>query len=437
VTLNDPEHSPVTSSIVYDTESKKVTVRGAMEFPAEIFEYADDIEILDMSHNHFTELPDILADLKNVRIAFFSGNKFTEFPTAFAACKRLEMVGLKSCGIETMGDHVLPPTLRGLILTDNNLEELPDSIGQLSALQKLMLTGNRLSSLPRTMENLKNLELIRIADNALEHAPAWLSALPNLAWYADSENGYNSATPVEDVNIERFEWNDLIIGVKLGQSANNTVHAATLADGSRVAVKIFGQGTMTDGSPNSDIAAALLAGNHPNIIGGLGKLVNTPNGEQGLVMPLVPQEYKTLGYPPNFSDLTRDSYAPGRKFSLEFITNVALDISNALQYLHAQGIMHGDVYAHNILCLPDGKSKLGDFGAASVYDRDSPAEAWREKLDVIGYGRLIEELLQRGKSSETNTASMEQVRHLTELCLGSNIISKPTFAEINQSLQTI
>lgn len=135
-------------SIDFDQQQKKLTIRGVNEFPQEIFEYADHIEILDMSGNMLTSLPDSITTLKNMRIAFFSGNMFSEVPKALANCNRLEMVGLKSCGIESIGEDSLPTSLRGLILTDNNIAELPDSIGRHKRLQKLMLTGNELTSLP-------------------------------------------------------------------------------------------------------------------------------------------------------------------------------------------------------------------------------------------------------------------------------------------------
>ena len=47
---------------------------------------------------------------------------------------------------------------------------------------------------------------------------------------------------------------------------------------------------------------------------------------------------------------------------------VATDVSGALAYVHAAGIVHRDVKPSNILLAPDGRAVLGDFGIALVID---------------------------------------------------------------------
>ncbi|MCP6755949.1 protein phosphatase 1 regulatory subunit 42, partial [Klebsiella pneumoniae] len=50
-------------------------------FPEEIFDLADTLEILDLSNNLLSEIPD-LSRLTHLKIAFFSNNRFT--PLAFS-----------------------------------------------------------------------------------------------------------------------------------------------------------------------------------------------------------------------------------------------------------------------------------------------------------------------------------------------------------------
>jgi hypothetical protein len=423
------------SIFTYDSTLRKLTVRGERQFPQEVFEYADQVEILDMSDNHLTALPDDLDRLKNMRIAFFSGNSFTEVPPVLATCERLEMIGLKSCNIHTMGDQVLPTGLRGLILTDNKLKELPESIGEYAQLQKLMLTGNQLSALPRSLIRLQKLELIRLAGNRLLTAPNWLGDLPQLAWYADSENDYNLVEKLEQREIPEYSWNDITLGVKIGESAKNSVYKATLSDGRKVAVKLFGQGTTTDGSASNDIVAALRAGNHGCIIGALGKLVGAPHSQEGLVMPLISSTYTSLGLPPDFKLLTRDVYPNDALFLPKVIIRIAYDIATALEHLHAKGVMHGDVYAHNILSKASGESILGDFGAASLYDPHLANETWREKIDVAGYGHLLEELIARVEKGDED--NIKNLQRLVAMCLDNDSRKCPTFTEITKTVQAM
>ncbi len=56
----------------------------------------------------------------------------------------------------------------GLDLSNNRLQSLPDSIGQLALLQKLDLYSNQLRTLPLTFFNLKKLKWLDLKNNPLE-----------------------------------------------------------------------------------------------------------------------------------------------------------------------------------------------------------------------------------------------------------------------------
>lgn len=44
------------------------------------------------------------------------------------------------------------------------------------------------------------------------------------------------------------------------------------------------------------------------------------------------------------------------------------EVSDALAYIHANGVVHRDVNPSNVLCGPDGRSRLADFGIARLID---------------------------------------------------------------------
>ncbi|EPN74185.1 protein kinase, partial [Pseudomonas syringae pv. actinidiae ICMP 19101] len=121
---------------------------GLSEFPAEIFELAGTLEVLNLSGNSLTSLPDDLCRLTHLRVLFASDNPFTHLPESIGQCQQLRIVGFKANRIEQVSAAALPPRLRWLILTDNRIESLPDELGRRPDLQKLMLAGNRLRSLP-------------------------------------------------------------------------------------------------------------------------------------------------------------------------------------------------------------------------------------------------------------------------------------------------
>ncbi len=122
-------------------------------FPPEIFSLKETLEVLDLTGNQLSRLPDELAVFSKLRIIFCSENRFTELPEVLGRCPALTMVGFKANRIATVPAASLPAGLRWLILTDNAIERLPDELGQCGALQKLMLSGNRLRELPVTLAN--------------------------------------------------------------------------------------------------------------------------------------------------------------------------------------------------------------------------------------------------------------------------------------------
>lgn len=161
---------------------------GLTEFPREIFELADTLEVLNLTGNALEALPEDLGRLKKLRILFCSNNQFTELPPVLAQCPQLSMVGFKSNRIESVPGEALPKALRWLILTDNRLRSLPAELGGCGLLQKLMLSGNCLTKLPDEMAGCRSLELLRLAANELTVLPPWLLELPKLAWLALAGN---------------------------------------------------------------------------------------------------------------------------------------------------------------------------------------------------------------------------------------------------------
>ena len=122
---------------------------GLTELPPELLALADTLALLDLSGNRLQALPDAFATLQQLRVLFCSDNAFTELPAVLGRCAALDLVGFKACRIERVPARALPPALRWLILTDNRIAELPESLGDCPRLQKLMLAGNRLRRLPR------------------------------------------------------------------------------------------------------------------------------------------------------------------------------------------------------------------------------------------------------------------------------------------------
>nr|WP_254216039.1 leucine-rich repeat-containing protein kinase family protein [Burkholderia multivorans] len=412
---------------------------GLTEFPREIFELADTLEVLDLSGNALSSLPDDLSRLHRLRILFASDNRFTALPDALGACPQLAMIGFKANRIRTVSGAALPRMLRWLILTDNAIDALPPEIGDCSRLQKLMLAGNRLQSLPDEMAACRALELVRLAANRLDALPDWLLHLPRLAWLAVAGNPVGAASEAAasaDTGVTDIDWASLACEQKLGEGASGVIYRARWrADVNErpVAVKLFKGAVTSDGLPDCEMAACLHAGRHPNMIPVIGRVRGHPDGVHGLVMELVDPALTNLAGPPSFATCTRDVYADDVRFEPAAALRIARGIASVARHLHARGIMHGDLYAHNILHGDDQPALLGDFGAASLYDvRDAQRAARFERLEVRAFGYLLGELLEQ--CEPRGWAGAPALDALAAACLNEDVDARPSFAEIVDAL---
>ncbi|WP_415796766.1 leucine-rich repeat-containing protein kinase family protein [Comamonas aquatilis] len=357
---------------------------GLTEFPSAIYQLADSLESLDLSGNQLSTLPEDFTRLKKLRILFASNNAFTELPPVLGRMPQLEMVGFKACQITEVPAQSLPPRLRWLILTDNQIRQLPEALGQRPRLQKLMLACNQLRTLPASLAQCQRLELLRIASNQFEALPEPVLDLPQLAWLALAGNPMTQKSEqlalaehgekayfYQDLQLhELHELHEL-----LGEGASGHVYrAAHTASGQPLALKRFKAGQTSDGTPQSELAAGLAAGQHPQLLTPLAAVRGLPQAQLAMALPLLPASMLALAGPPSLASCTRDVYADGLCLQPGAASRMLQGIGAAVQHLHGRGLLHGDVYAHNILWNPaTGDAVLSDLGAAALL-HDLPAK---------------------------------------------------------------
>jgi hypothetical protein len=417
---------------------------GLTHFPPEIFSLADTLEILDLSGNALTSLPDDLPRLHKLRIVFASNNRFTELPEVLGRCPNLSMIGFRANQIRTVPAAALPPLLRWLVLTDNQISELPADIGRCTHLQKLMLAGNQLSTLPPQMANCTRLELLRIAANRFTALPPWLLELPRLAWLAFAGNPLDSSLEVAaqaSAPLADIDWHSLQLERQLGEGASGVIHQALWQRGAAlqpVAVKLFKGALTSDGLPQHEMAACLGAGAHPNLIALHGQISNHPGGASGLVMALIDPDFHNLAGPPSLDSCTRDVYDAGVHFTPEAVIRLASGIASAARQLHGRGILHGDLYAHNILRDAHGQALLGDFGAASFFTPDGgPLALALQHVEVRAFACLLEEFLARCRAPAHAQAALDALADLQSCCAQETASARPLFAQIVEQLGLI
>lgn len=413
------------------------------DFPEEIFALADSLEVLNLSGNRLSTLPADLARLHKLRIVFCSDNQFTSVPEVLDTCTQLEMIGFKSNRIQHLPAKALPPRLRWLILTDNRLQQLPAELGDCAYLQKLMLAGNQLRALPESMAKLQRLELLRIAANRFEQLPAWLTGLPSLCWLAFAGNPLSDASEAEILRqqpLPTIARDTLELGEILGQGASGIIHSATWQQPNQsaraMAVKLFKGDMTSDGLAHSEMAACIAAGEHRNLISVAGPLQRLQDGPPGLLLERIASSFQPLAGPPSLASCTRDCYAEQRRFTVAEALRILRGTAAAVVHLHERGILHGDLYAHNLLVDAAGQTLLGDFGAASFFQPQSSSGIALQQLEARAFACLLEELLHRCNKDD-QPHQQTRLWQLHARCNNPQPAKRPLFVDIEETLRII
>ncbi|QSZ29601.1 hypothetical protein DSL72_004117 [Monilinia vaccinii-corymbosi] len=419
---------------------------GLTELPREILDLYDTLEILDLSNNPLSTLPKDIHRLHKLKVAFFSDCNFTTFPQELAQCRSLEMIAFKNNGMSTIPEGAFPRKLRWLILTNNKIESLPKSTGQCHRLQKCMLAGNRLTTLPDEMSHCRKLGLLRLSANNIAQLPTWLLSLPELSFLSSSGN---PCTPSKEdyPTLDDIAWSDLEVHQLLGEGASGIISKGLWKSPTfekDVAIKLFKGELTSDGVPADEMNACIAAGRHPNLINPIGKIHGHPE-KKGLVLELIPPHYTNLGLPPTLDSCTRDVFPPETVFSIDKCRAILISIASASMHLHGRGITHGDLYAHNILIDDAGHALLGDFGAATIYQKGYEHSEEIEKMEVFAFGHLIEDMLglvARNVVADEDVSvwdekegyAIEELNQLHYKCTNPIVLDRPLFSEIWREL---
>lgn len=413
----------------------QIKIAAGLEiFPQELYSLVDTLEVLDLTDNNLSSLPNDFDRFKKLKRLFLSNNQFNHVPKILSKLPNLSMIGIRNNKIKIFEENSLPLSTRWLILTDNELESLPEFIGDLKLLQKFMLSGNKLGFLPNSISKCTNLELLRIAANNLASFPISLLSLPKLSWLAYSGNPFCKKHPDSKIELQTVNWEELEIKELLGEGASGNIYKA-IYNNIEVAIKIF-KGEMTsDGLPQEEMEINISMGVHENLIDVLAKVINHPENKDVLMLELIPSTFFNLGLPPSLESCTRDVYAKDFKLSTKAVLKILKGMVSAAVHMHERGIMHGDFYAHNIMIDNNANSILGDFGGASYYEsEDFELNNSLEKLEVRAFGCLIEELLEFSKQDNQDINIKELLSQLKISCLNEVPTERPLFKQISNQL---
>ncbi|MFO0763399.1 MAG: leucine-rich repeat domain-containing protein [Candidatus Gracilibacteria bacterium] len=120
-----------------------------------------NIQILYLQNNKLSSLPSGIGDMSNLLILDLTNNRLTGFPDDFGKLPKLyTLIAPSQNGqLSRINEASFSglPSLSTLTLQNNNLEALPESLGNLPNLAYIDLANNYLRTFPNTFGNLKKL----------------------------------------------------------------------------------------------------------------------------------------------------------------------------------------------------------------------------------------------------------------------------------------
>ncbi|KAF9617383.1 hypothetical protein IFM89_036304 [Coptis chinensis] len=174
------------------------------------------------------------------------------------------------------------------------------------------------------------------------------------------EERFSCGGLVRTYSFEELKMATKDFSIRIGVGATSFVYLAQLSDGRYGAVKRVMPERRGSKKIFLDEVSVLLRLSHPNLVGMMGFCLD--KGEQLLL----------LDYVPNKSLFERMHTHRGQTLGILSWSNrlsIALDIANALNYLHSEAdppVIHRDLKSSNVLLIDNNHAKLGDFGLCKL-----------------------------------------------------------------------
>ncbi|ESQ41763.1 hypothetical protein EUTSA_v10012455mg [Eutrema salsugineum] len=149
------------------TSLETLEVSGCLninEFPR----VATNIEVLRISETSVEEIPARICNLSQVRSLDISGNKrLKSLPVSISELRSLEKLKLSGCSVlESFPPEICQTMscLRWLDLDRTSIKELPENIGNLTALEVLQARGTAIKRVPWSIARLTRLQVLAIGN---------------------------------------------------------------------------------------------------------------------------------------------------------------------------------------------------------------------------------------------------------------------------------
>eukprot|EP00249_Psilotum_nudum_P013002 c24096_g2_i2 orf=674-1474(-) len=149
--------------------------------PSEVLDLGRSVRTLDATHNRLVDLPVEISGLVNLQRLMLSENQLQRLPSTLGRLQSLKVLTLDENRLTTLPDELgLLVRLERLSISRNSVSSLPSIIGSLRNLTLLNVSHNRLRYLPESLGSCFSLEELLANDNMMEELPLSLCSLSHL-----------------------------------------------------------------------------------------------------------------------------------------------------------------------------------------------------------------------------------------------------------------
>lgn len=130
-----------------------------------------NIRILHLDNNQFSEIPKVIFSFKKLWHLYLAHNQIKVFPEAMCTFKDLSQLDLSHNLLTGIYPMINYPELGLLLLNDNNIEIIPESINNSTRLYRLYVNNNpKLSALPN-IDKLTHLQELYMDNTEIRQLP--------------------------------------------------------------------------------------------------------------------------------------------------------------------------------------------------------------------------------------------------------------------------
>ena len=148
-----------------DYDAVVINRRGLQTIPSWIFSKMSHIKDLDLHANQIHVIPSEIGRLTQLTSLDLCDNKITRLPHSIGNLVDLEDVWMNRNTLKNIEGIEKCVRLKALYFNENQLEDVPDNISNLTSLQTLSLSGNSLRFVPRSIKQCSHLTTLNLENN--------------------------------------------------------------------------------------------------------------------------------------------------------------------------------------------------------------------------------------------------------------------------------